>query len=224
VNFNETFSQFAQESIPGAVGAGFYVQDKTASDGSVRSMALLDPRTAGLSYSTLGMWTQDLPAPNATSHTGTFVAGALTRGSDIPTTGSATYSGLMTGIYADQRTLQTRTLYAVGATANALADFGSRVVTLNTTGTQKVDINALTPTPMADPGLDVSARFGYPAGRNVLTSTSFRTSSARMPTGFSTAHFFGPAAAELGGTFFVRNGSAAGNTEQMSGGFVLKKQ
>jgi hypothetical protein len=217
-SFEETFSPSAQQPIAGAANGGFYVQEKTASDGSLRSLVLLDPRTAGLSYSTLGVWTNEPPAAGAAPHAGIFIVGAQTRGTDIPTTGSATYNGLMGGIYADRQTV-----YAVGATARAVADFGSRSVMLNTTGTQRVDINAPAAIPVADAGLDITTRLVYPAGQNQLSSDSF--SAGRLQAGEVNARFFGPSAEELGGTFFARNGtSQANSTEQMSGGFLLKKQ
>jgi hypothetical protein len=222
LDFDETFSPPASEPIGELPGARFYVQAIRASDGSVRSLLLLDPRSAGLSYSTLGMWMHQPDGSITPTHVGVLAVGAETRSSDIPTTGSANYNGVMTGIYANEGRL-----YRVGATAAAQANFGTRTIALNTAGSQRVELDAPAAAPVADAGLDLSGTLTYDPGRNVLVNSgSFRTTGNRMPTGYARGRFFGPAAAELGGSFFVRNGSSTGsanNTETMSGGFVLKK-
>ncbi len=194
--------------IPGQAPRTLLSGTKTASDGSVRALTILDTATAGFHYMVLGSW-EYASAPAATSAVGSsFVIGPETRSADLPLAGTAAYSGVMFGRYADGATLWSAT-----ASANALADFGNRTVSFSTAGTQ-IASPALT---QAAPQLDLVGTLSYPAATNNLTGT---LSTASGLTGQSMARFFGPAAAEIGGTFFVQNG---GNTQQMTGSFGLKQ-
>jgi hypothetical protein len=69
---------------------------------------------------------------------------------------------------------------------------------------------------MSDPSLNLSGALLFPPGTNQLSGTL--TSTGGM-TGPASAKFFGPAAKEVGGTFFVTNG---GN-QQMNGAFGLHR-
>jgi len=213
--FSETFISPSTQSLPGLPAPiRVYTADKTDPvDGTVRSLLLLDPVSAGLSYSTLGAWGYEDPSNPTQSFGGWLAIGIETRGADIPTTGTADYFGGMAGIYADGTTL-----YQVGATASAKADFGARNIQFSTTNTFKRDLNTPGAIAAATPSLDITGNnLQYPAGQNRISGA---VTSSTM-SGTTEARFFGPAASELGGTFFMQNGA---KTEQMSGGFVLKKQ
>jgi hypothetical protein len=213
LTFSETFTTFSEQSLPGLPGS-VYVAEKTATDGTVRSLLLLDPSSAGLSYSTLGAWGYDEPSGSPTrSYGGWFAVGIETRGADIPTTGTANYVGGMAGTYANGATI-----YGVAAAAGAKANFGARNIEFNTTNTTKMDINTPGSLPVLDPSLDITAnRLTYSAGVNRITGA---VTSSTM-SGNAAARFFGPAAAEFGGAFSMKNGT---DTEQMTGSFMLKKQ
>ncbi|MFO1318433.1 MAG: transferrin-binding protein-like solute binding protein [Burkholderiales bacterium] len=182
-----------------------------ASNGTVE-IQLFHPAAGSIEYHTLGAWGF---APNASSTAtlGMFVAGSLTVGSDIPTTGTATYSGLLEGNRIASNVFDT-----VDALATAQANFASRTVTLTTTGTRSTDLLTTNAVPVAAAGLDItSGSLTYQPGVNALTGT---LTTANGMTGNATATFFGPQAAELGGTFKLRDG---GQTTTFIGGFSLKR-
>jgi len=67
------------------------------------------------------------------------------------------------------------------------------------------------------PTLDLSGTLSYASGANSVTGAL--TAPAGL-TGTANAHFYGPAAAELAGAFFVGDGA---NTKQMTGSFGVKR-
>ena len=211
VTFSETFTAAdlsTSTPIPGQAPRALLAGTKTASDGSVRTLTLLDTTTSGFNYMLLGAW-EYAPSAVATSTTGQmFVVGSVTLGSDIPTTGTATYSGVMFGRYADGAALWKAT-----ASASATADFGNRSVAFMTANTQIANQSVS----QAAPSLNLSGTLTYPAATNNLTGT---LSTVNGLSGGANAQFYGPAAVELGGTFFVKD---PGNTKQMTGAFGLKK-
>jgi hypothetical protein len=213
VAFAETFSSPGTRQLEIAPGntVALYVANKTASDGSERSLLLLDPTSAGLSYSTLGYWTYAGSAAATSHYGGRFHLGAQTVGRDIPTSGTASFVGVMLGTFADGSAL-----YDVSAVARAQADFAARQVTLNTDGSRRVPLGSLA-APVGDPSLNLAGTLSYASGSNSLSGAL----SAGDMSGPSTATFYGPAAAELGGSYAVQNGGAS---RQMIGSYVLRKQ
>ena len=179
---------------------------KTATDGSVRTLTVLDTASSNFNYMVLGAWEYAPIAGATTTSAAWFASGAGTRPVDIPLTGNATYNGLMVGRYADGAAIWT-----VGATANAGADFANRSIIFNTSNTQ---LNSPTGT-LAAPTLNLSGTLTYAAGTNNVTGAL--TTPAGL-TGGANAQFYGPAAAELGGVFFVRDGP-----KQMTGSFGVKR-
>ncbi len=212
--FTETFDNFTTTAqTDSEFGVAYKFQSIDRGAGGVRRMTFFEPQALGLRYSALGIWEYEtFPGANP-SQGGYFSMGAITRGSDIPISGSATYSGKLIGTYADGTAV-----YAVGANASATADFTftSPSVSLNTTNTVIVKEGTTVQIPANE--LNLSGTLTYPGGTNNLTGTLTTTNNL---TGSASARFYGPQAAELGGTFFVKNAS---NTEQMVGGFALKKQ
>lgn len=219
--FTETFDNFTTKNAADSefrVAYKFQSIDKGA--GGVRKMTFFEPQALGLSYSALGIWECHGCVIGTTSVGGYFSMGAVTQGSDIPISGSATYNGKLIGTYANGSAV-----YAVGADATATADFAfnKRSVSLTTSGTVAIDKATGTALPDAS-GLNiVSGSLTYPGGTNNLTG-SLKTANGM--SGPASARFYGPQAAELGGTFFVSNNptNPGASTEQMVGGFALKKQ
>ncbi|HZR02722.1 MAG TPA: hypothetical protein VFA81_06090 [Burkholderiales bacterium] len=216
VSFTDTFSfsgvtpGTVNGATTGTATAQLYTQTKTATDSSQRQLTILDPASVGLSYSSFGQWAY--APPSATSFSGgNFVMGFPTRAGDLPNDTTATYQGIMIGTYANGANI-----YSVGATANATANFGHGAgsIVLTTTGTQITPLFGV-PTPAARSDLNLSGTLTYAATNNL--SGTLSTGSGM--TGLSAARFFGPAAVELGGTLFVNK-----TGEQMSGGYVLRKQ
>ena len=211
-----------------------------ASDGKPVRFVYLDPAAAGLQYSTLGLWSKEKSSDDASSISNIFVGGAfslgvLTRGSDLPLTGSASYAGPFVGRYVDATAADpvNRATYLVGADASASANFATRSVSFSTTSTRiarELAGGALA-VPVAESRLDLSGTLSYVSASNLLAG-SVATQSA--PAGFAMSGsaqgaFYGPPAssavptapAELGGTLSAGN---VDGTRQLNGGFALKRQ
>jgi hypothetical protein len=195
----------------------------------------LDPTAASLTYSALGMWSK--PTTVGSSDWpyvgGAFSAGVLTRGIDLPTTGTASYSGYFIGRYAASTSgalassLPGPGTYLVGANAQADANFGGAgTVTFSTSGTMVT--NEATSAVTAASGLNLaSSTMTITRG---LTSNSFTGSVGTQAGGLSgqiVGGFYGPPATtapyappEMGGSLSV--GDSTG-TKNMAGSFALKK-
>lgn len=211
LSFSETFAPadltgiapFPDASASLSVVAG----SKTAVDGSIRSISFVAPAAGLLEYSTLGAWGYDL---GSLSYGGFVSAGVTTRGTDIPVTGGAAYTGLSIALYSDGVTP-----FAVGAVASATADFGSRSLSFATTNSQKVSLLAPNALPVADGGLNINGTLIYPAGTNSITGA---ITTQNGMSGAAQARFYGPAAVELGGVYRL-----SGIGTQMEGGFLMRR-
>jgi len=208
----------------------------------------LDPTSAAfpLTYSVLGIWAK--PTTTGTNSGldlswkevgGAFSAGVLTRGIDLPTTGTASYDGYFIGRYATSVDNLTPGVlagnYLVGANAHAGVDFsitGAGGVTFNTSNTQ-ISGGGLV-TPVAESRLDLTTLTPMTITRT-STGNSFQGTVVSNATGFFQSAptnpnvvgaFYGPPATtapfappEAGGALSVTNGS----TQSMVGSFALKK-
>lgn len=212
----------------------------TASDGRTVRFLYLDPAATAFSlrYSTLGLWSKPaaLPAAAGTEIGSVFSLGVMTRGRDLPTSGSANYSGYFVGRYAISATgvgLPTPGVYAVGANARVQVDFsGAGSVTFSTLNTNiALDSGGLLGMPVAEPRLDLITGTPMSITRSTTANSFSGTVTTRTPgmglTGTLTGTFYGkpsstiPAAPpELGGTLAVGN---TGATQTMVGGFALRR-
>lgn len=228
-----------------ATAQATYVSSGTSA-GTV-SITYLDPNSPNfpLSYSALGIWT--MPSGGTISSSwpnigGAFSAGVLTRGIDLPTTGTATYNGYFIGTYVNSDVssgIATGT-YLAGAKANAQVDFSAdsgegaitSFTTSNTYISQELSSGKLA-TPVPEPNLDLSTTTPMIIQRTV-TSNSFHggagtlTNKMGMGTnGDINGAFYGPPAStapyappEMGGSLGISN---SGNTQNMAGSFALKQ-
>jgi hypothetical protein len=206
-----------------------------ASAGTV-TFTYLDPAKLSLNYSTFGMWSKPSMSSSGTEVGGTFSAGVLTRGIDLPTTGTASYNGFFIGRYATSDTTAGYPAvgtYVVGANAHADVNFGGTgaVTTFSTSNTQisqEIGGGTLAP-PILEQRLDLHTTAPMPITRT-STSNSFvggpgtLTTSGFGMTGEIKGGFYGPPAGatappELGGALAVASG-----TQTMVGSFGLKKQ
>jgi hypothetical protein len=213
--FTETFNNFTTKTGT-EFGVDYKFQSINKGADGVRKITFFEPQALGLQYSALGLWECETCPGVAPSVGGYFSMGAITQGSDIPISGSATYNGKLIGTYADSSKV-----YTVGANATATADFTftSPSVMLTTSNTVIVEKGTTNQTSRSD--LNLSGTLTYQGGTNHLTGNLTTGNGGNGMSGPASARFYGPQAAELGGTFFVKNAS---NTEQMVGGFALKKQ
>jgi hypothetical protein len=205
----------------------------TADDDQDVTFIYLDPAVAGLTYSTLGLWSKpaDLSTAAGMEIGGAFSLGVVTRGNDLPTSGTANYTGFFVGRYAISATgvgLPAVGVYAVGANASATVDFsGAGSVDFSTLNTQiRPDVGGALGLAVDAPRLDLSAT-GMAITRTSTTNLFSGTvdSFAGDLTGTISGAFYGrpdtgtSVPPEMGGTVTVTNGSG---TESMVGGFALK--
>ena len=202
----------------------------------------LDPTSASfpLKYSALGMWTKptDPLNPSWPEVGGAFSAGVMTRGVDLPTTGSAQYEGYFIGRYATSvnqlpggadTSAHSAGTYIVGANASATATFGAAgsvmfqttntFITPEAGGGPAVAESRLNLTSTAMPIVPTSTSNGF-AGAVGTGATGF---FAGTPGNIAGA-FYGPPSAttpfappEAGGALSVSN-----STQSMVGSFAVK--
>lgn len=206
-----TGSEFTSE--PWRTGTSFTLSSAShALSGATLEVALIHPAAGSIEYHTLGAWAY-APNSGAAPTLGMFVGGSPTVTTDIPTTGTATYTGLVEGNVIAPNVFDT-----IDALATAQANFGTRTVTLTTTGTQSTDLLTQNATAVSAAGLNItSGTLTYQPATNALTGT---LTTANGMTGSATGTFFGPSAAELGGTFKLQDGT---QTTHFIGGFSLKR-
>jgi hypothetical protein len=160
-----------------------------------------------LTYASYGGWQQ-------TNNTGTgidfrqvyFVYGVPTAASDLPRTGSASYTTIVDGFWADPVGL-----YSVSGTSSLTANFAAGTVATNISLTGQ----------NISPGGGTRA-FGTLNGTQTISTSDASFSGALAGAGYSgtlNGLFFGPQAAEVGGAFSVT--SAGGGA--LSGVIIGKK-
>lgn len=157
--------------------------------------AAIDAYQFGWNYQTFGYWLADTGA--TTGVVGVISIGNPTPVNSIPTSGTATYTGLAAGIYVDD----VGVVYDYAATTSATANFGvARNVTLSTDNSKIAPLlggGSIVDTP----GLNFS-------GTNLPitpAANEFKgpvaTGAPLNLTGTATGRFYGPAAEEIGGVF-----------------------
>lgn len=187
VSFSTSNGDTIESNLGGALGVAYNsAQTKTA--------LATDPEFFGWDYQSFGVWA-DASNPS-TASIGVISAGAATAGSAIPTSGLATYTGMAGGIYVDA----SDNVFLTYADLNVGANFVTRQLNFSTTGTANLDNNA------SMSSLNMSGTLSYNAGTNAFSGVVTSTNSM---TGTANGRFYGPAAQEIGGVFFVE-GSAGG--------------
>jgi hypothetical protein len=174
-----------------------------------------------LLYSTAGVWTSKVDPFGFVA--GAAAAGVATPRADLPTTGTAQYSGQFRG----RQDSDGSNIGTVHAAAQSVANFGSGVVSFTTTNSS---VNWGTGD-IPDPGLDLTGSMTFQSSGGVRQNSLRGPVSTRHGmTGEVRGSFFGPASAssappELAGTVAVKHPGSAPDREGRSviGGFVLKR-
>jgi len=151
----------------------------------------------GWSYQSFGVWTTGTTSSgwvNAAS-----VGTSITPGASIPTSGSASYSGVAGGLFGNA-TLT----YFVSANMTANANFATRNIGFATTNS--VASTNLYGTYSDASGLNLNGTLTYSPGVNSFSGT-VNSSGATVMTGTAGGQFYGPSAQEIGGVFAVKNGN-----------------
>jgi hypothetical protein len=142
--------------------------------------------------------------------------GPATPGNAIPTTGTATYTGIARGFYWVNGNAQR---WPTTANMNAQVDFSQREVgfaTSNTTiGASTSGMDPVGPAP----NFDLSGTLRYGAGNNDIRGTV--TTRDNGMSGNAMARFYGPQAQEIGGVYRVDRAIPGGSG--MTGGFGGKR-
>jgi transferrin binding protein len=182
------------------------------------SFTFLDPGVVGLSYMTVGSWGV-WNNSNGLQSGGAGVFGVPTRSADLPKTGTATYAGHFIGTYRNGQIFD-----SIGATASATANFGTGMVSIETNNSQRSYI-PLGETTNAMPLLDFAGTMTF------QSSGGARTNQLQGPVatrggwgGEARGSFYGPAAAELGGSVLFKPAGAVPNNVAFIGAFGMKKQ
>ena len=162
-----------------------------------------NPLAYGFEYQSFGIWGTGSGTGSGTI--GNLSVGAQTSGSAVPSSGTATYSGITGGRYVDG----TGSPFYTSSLMSASANFSSRSLSFSTSGTE---VTADLVTSSSAAALNMTGSLSYSAGSNQFSGSVSTTSGL---SGTATGRFYGPSAQEIGGSFLV-NGAGG---EGYAGGF-----
>lgn len=150
-----------------------------------------DPKNTAWDYQSFGVWESGLGDANRTF--GVMSVGATTPSDKVPTSGTATFNGNIIGSYVNAGGEG----HAVLSNLEVVADFGAHTLDFTSSGTR---ISKDWTNFNANGSLDLSG---------TLTISPNGTFSGTLTTGTlsgeSNGTFYGPAAQELGGVFYLTN-------------------
>ena len=150
-----------------------------------------DPIALGWDYQSFGVWLTD--AGTGSAQVGSASFGRVAPVAAIPASGSALYVGRLGGVYVNPAGTDSALIVSDLAVT---ADFGARTLGFTTGNVSDFDSGA------ARPDLALRGTLGYAAGTNGFSGTL--TNSAGTMSGPTRGRFYGPAAEELGGVFFMQ--------------------
>ncbi len=172
-------------------------------------ITLHDPAAAGWTYQTFAHYTDP---KNGVIH-GYQSLGDETAFAALPTSGTATYKGLTTAYLVQNGVDKQMT-----ADVNAVVDFAKKGVRFATSNAQTHSLdNKGVRTSQAAAGYNISGTAKWSNG-NQFTG---KATTANGMSGDLNGKFYGAGAAEIGGTYGLKN---AKNTEQLIGGYGAKRQ
>lgn len=172
-----------------------------SSDG-LRDLTLINPYDLDWNYQTFGFWSVDQDLSRSTA--GAFSVGAVTSSVNMPVTGVATYTGLGAGW-----------LGVVGAEVEV---FASLVTAQTDFRLRTINLSSITFEGPLETSF--SGSLIYSSG-----STSFSGSVSTLNqsmTGTASGRFYGSAAEEMGGVFWL-TGQSAGQSAGILGGFGAQR-
>ena len=167
------------------------------------------PTGQPLTYTTYGDWVNCDPNCSTLLRTGVagyFVTGQTTNPANIPTVGTAIYSGSIDGDFVNSINQP----FYIDAEVTVTANFASRSLNFATTNTTAEPNNGPA---VAAANLNMTGILSYSAGSNQFTGTVTATGLS----GTATGHFYGPAAQEIGGVY-----NLSGTAGRSLGVFVAK--
>lgn len=177
--------------------AGFIEFERDAAGGDDTDLLLRIPGAgnSNLSHVSYGIWNRetDLPGDADRERWAMFVFGQRTAAGDLPVSGTARYSGSVDGLWTSATAS-----YRLSGSAQLLADFGAGSVsgTLDISGRDRETGTSVAMDRLA--GTAALDRAGATFAGSVTGEQGF--------AGNWNGAFFGPGAAEVGGTFAVTRG------------------
>jgi hypothetical protein len=219
---NKTYSFSLGNSALGVsnVALGGYQEtgerNVTLSDGRVLTVyadARVDPtqdiNSATLSYLVYGYWSLANTAGQVTNAS-PFVIGFETPGSAVPTSGSATYNGFVSGVVTLPDGYSTKSASLFG-TATVTADFASGALAGDSTNVMATPTGGT-----AEAWNSLSFNGNIASGMNSFTGTTTATdgpgntySLANGASGYLAGKFYGTTAQELGAIWNLSDGTGA---------------
>ena len=195
-------SSFGPTSIDGAASnSKFTVYRKTAT-GLVETFRRLNPGATNplitLSYVGYGEWKRVTSTTAGTAINDTYVLyGARTASSDMPVSGSASYSTILDGTFVNKDNL-----FAVSGSGSLTANFGAGTIAYSTTpvGTA-ADATILNFGTVGGTGSIATASASFTGNPNFANPTYAMSLKG---------YFYGPAAAEVGANFRLIGGGGNG--------------
>ncbi len=174
-------------------------------------LQIANPATSNLSWTTYGMW--DVVTSSGSRTQAAFVTGYETPVASVPTTGTATFSGVVRGeVLLPQAGRENGVNYlALSGDASMQANFASGSITGSLTNMFATDFDGA-----RTPWNSVSLLSTFSGSQNIFTGTTAATSapgnSASLngnATGTVAGKFFGPSAQELGAVWTLSDGIRA---------------
>lgn len=151
-----------------------------------KAVVLVDPSRATFEYQTFGVWLEGRGEANGTAGAGSW--GSVTPTADMPSGGTAQYTGASTGIAR----LSDGDNYQTSSAINVTTDFSTATITSKNTSVDSLRVGGTT---RAAPELDFSGT------GNVSNSGFTANISGSATSGRADGVFYGPKAEEVGGTF-----------------------
>ncbi len=208
-------AQAAEFTVGSVKGTSEYQAQVTGGTNTVNVMST-NGTTSPLTYATYGMWAESV-GTNAPITAGTYATGVTTTSGQMPTTGTATYSGHLTGFVISPNTAANITDGAVSLNAN----FGSNTVNGGITGITTVHGGN---TPINGQMNDITlaggtiSNGGFAGTAFAASATSATSINVAGANGTYAGKFYGPGAAEAAG-----NLSLSGGGSTVVGAFGAKK-
>ena len=180
--------------------------------GGTYDVLAVNPKTSAFDYQTFGVWRTGKDIASSTGTIGVLSAGLKTPAASVPTTGSATFTGKLLGVYVNANGIGN----FVTGSVSINSDFVGRSLAFSTSATQA--INPTTGAATAVSSLDMAGTLAYGVGTNAFAGAVSAPGAGL--TGTTSGAFYGPGAEEVGGVFNVK---AASGVSFYSGSFGAKQ-
>ena len=149
---------------------------------------IIEPSKQGFKYQTFGVWLNIPDSAPGTGSAGAGVYGEPTETTNMPSSGTATYSGASIGISS----VPDEGEFATASQIEVTTDFRTATITSSNTHRLNLDTDVIGAVP----------EWNF-SGTGNVTGAGFKAdiNGMEITNGTANGHFFGPNAEEVGGTF-----------------------